>query len=137
MGAVKELNYKKVIEKLLLRYPLYKKSLQDEEKGVISLLPSLTPPYGQERVKGGKSDYISTSEKFGVKRAERRLAVEQVESCLEMLDEEERKLIEEAYFYYPNLQMEAIYSHLNCSKSKYYRTRDKAFYKMAIMLNLI
>jgi ArpU family phage transcriptional regulator len=124
-----------VIEKMLRQYPLFKKSLEEERKGVFLLFLSLTPRYRIEQVQGGKIG--STTERYGIKRADKRLLVEQVDSCLEVLNDEERRLVEEAYFCSVRPPMDIIYDKLGVSRPTYYRIRDRAFQKIAMLLNLI
>jgi hypothetical protein len=60
--------YRKIVEKSLRDYPMMKEAIQDRE--MTDLLPSCVPVYGEEMITGN-SPFSSTTELYGIKRAER------------------------------------------------------------------
>lgn len=128
----KKPKWRKQIEDMLRKYPRYKRSVQ---LNLVELFPSLTTSYS-ERVSGGQSEFISSTEKFGVKRAEQLRVVELVELSLEFLTPDEREVIEESYFT-GKLPVGIICDRLGWSKRKYMYLKQSAIEKIAEALYLI
>lgn len=83
--------YIKEVEISLYQYPLIKKISQEAD------YPSCVPVY-EERTSTAYSEFVSTTEKYGVQRADNRLLVERIERGLSLLSEEQRIIIEACYF---------------------------------------
>jgi hypothetical protein len=83
--------YIKEVEISLYQYPLIKKISQEAD------FPSCTPMY-DERTSPVFSEYSSTTEKYGVRRADNRLLVERIERGLNLLSPTQRTIIEACYF---------------------------------------
>lgn len=128
MGALKTppKMYRKQVEDVLRKYPLYKQALR------FRLYPSVTMDYETERVDGGEKEYASSTEKYGIIRAEYRQLVEQVDEMLEVLSDKEKKLIEQTYF----KEKPLVWELLNLSRANYYIKRNEVLEKLAIMFNL-
>ena len=129
MGALKEWDYRREVAKILVRYPVYKKSLE-----------VLFPPTVyrlEERTEGGKKEFRSSTEKYGMIRAERSKLVERIEKALEILTEKEREIIEETYLKPSVKPASEKWEELGWSKTHYYRVRNNALEKLAIALGII
>lgn len=128
MGALKTppKMYRKQVEDILRKYPLYKQALK------FRLYPSVTMDYSVERVEGGEKEYASSTEKYGVIRVEYRQLVEQVDGMLEVLTTPEIELITRSYF-----KEEAfVWEGLGLSRATYYIKRNEVIDKLAIVCNL-
>lgn len=136
----KKPSYRKKVESILQEYPILKESVelekQLEREGLGDLLPSLTSTYG-ERV-GGYSEYRSDTEKFGIIRANKRTRIKVIETALQVLNLDERYLIEERYLKTKQMITDAtVYESLGWSQRHYYRVKDQAMKKLAIVLNVV
>jgi hypothetical protein len=128
MGALKTppKMYRKQVEDILRKYPLYKQALK------FRLYPSVTMDYETERVDGGEKEYASSTEKYGIIRAEYSRLVEQVDEMLEVLSDQEIELIARSYF-----KEEAfVWEVLGLSRASYYIKRNDVLDKLAIVCNL-
>lgn len=125
MGALKTPPkiYRKKVEAILRRYPLYKQALK------FRLYPSVTMDYS-ERVQGGEQEYASSTEKYGIIRAQYRMIVEQVDAVMQLLTDEEKQVIKCTYFEPVPFPWEVI----GWSRANYYNKRNSALEKMAIVL---
>jgi ArpU family phage transcriptional regulator len=83
--------YIKEVEMLLYQYPLIKKISQEAD------YPSCVPVY-EERTSPAYSEFSSTTEKYGLKRADNRLLIERIERGLSLLSSTQRTIIEACYF---------------------------------------
>lgn len=132
MGAVarnwRKPEYRKKVEKILSDYVPMKKSLQGWE-----LFPSCVPIYGEEEITS--SSRWSSTERYGIKRAERKRTVQQIEKALNILSQEEREAIERTYFDY--LTTVQVCMELKMSERTYRRIKSRALEKIAMVLNLI
>lgn len=148
MGAVsnkepvyRKPSYRKRVEKILLEYPILKESMEIEQRlereGLGDLLPSLTSAYG-ERI-GGYSEYRSDTEKFGIMRANKWARIKVIESALQVLNLDERYLIEERYFDTERQLVTdiTVYESLGWSPRHYYRVKNQAMRKLAMVLNVV
>ncbi len=118
--------YRKQVEDILRKYPLYKQALK------FRLYPSVTMDYSVERVEGGEQEYQSSTEKYGVIRAEYSRLVEQVDWMMEVLTDKEKQLVEKSFF-----KEEAfVWEVLNLSRAGYYIKRNDVLDKLAIVCNL-
>ena len=109
------------VENMLEKYPSYKRSMEE--------LPSCVPSY-EERVQGGESEFISSTEKYAFIRIERRRLVTDVELALSFLTDKEKKLIHLTYFQEDKPLINIVWQQLFMSKSTYYRQRDSILDKM-------
>jgi RinA family phage transcriptional activator len=133
----KKPQYRKEVEKWLRDYPYLKESIEDRE--MIDLFPSCVPVYGEENF-GGGGGFSSSTERYGIKRAERhswekQLWVQRIERALATLDEDERAVIEKSYF--DGLPAIVVCRHLRMSEATCRRIKARAIEKVALVLNLI
>jgi DNA-directed RNA polymerase specialized sigma subunit len=124
MGALK-MDYRREVEKMLRKYPSYKRSM--------NVLPACVPSY-EERVQGGEQEFISSTEKYAFIRAERRVLVEDVELALSFLSPKEKQLIQLTYFQEERPLINIIWIKLHMSKSTYYRQKDAILDKIVSLL---
>jgi ArpU family phage transcriptional regulator len=116
--------YWKEVETWLRQYPLLKEIIQDAD------YPSCTPSY-EERTSPGYSEFVSTTEKYGVKQADNRLLVERIERGLSWLSDEQREIIEACYFR-PTFPGVLIFAERHgMSKPQYQRLKKQAIQKIA------
>jgi hypothetical protein len=129
---------KREIENMLRRYPLYKKAIEDGslQRSMANYFPSCTSAY-QERV-NEYSKWKSSTERYGIKRAEKYVLVKQVEMGLGVLTQEERKIIE-VYYFQPDKWPGVVEfcDQYRLSEATYHRVKREALWKMAIVWNLI
>jgi ArpU family phage transcriptional regulator len=125
--------YKKLVERILREYPILKKSIDEVEP---YLYPSCTTIY-EERIGHAYREYTSSTEKYGIRKAEKKIQVAQIEKALEVLSSDELKLVEARYFYINVLSDSLVYDRLGWSKRNYYRIKSQAICKIALALNLI
>jgi len=112
---------------MLTKYPVYKKMQEIDYPSLIRLNDS--------KVQGGLQQ--PTTEKYGIRRAERARIIEQVEYAMLFLSGDERKLIEETYF---QLNKEPVYivcNRLGLGKTAYYERKRRILKRMAEVLGLI
>jgi hypothetical protein len=86
--------YKKLVEHILREYPILKESIAEYER---DHYPSCTTVY-EERIGRTYNEYISSTEQFGVRRADKQLQVRRTENALQILSVKERELIKLRYF---------------------------------------
>ncbi|OYD06111.1 hypothetical protein CHM34_18085 [Paludifilum halophilum] len=131
--------YRKEVERILKEYPVLKVAVETEqeaEKAGAGLYPSCTSSY-EERVSGGYSEYQSSTERYGIRRASKQLKLRRIDQALLALDIDERLLVEERYFDQANPSDAIVYDCLGWSKRNYYRVKSRAFKKLAFALNLL
>lgn len=128
MGALRQVKpeYRKIIEKMLINYPIYKQMQEID-------YPPMIPLRG-ESVQGGIKEY--TTEKYGIRRAERAKIIDQVEYALLFLTREERKLIEETYFR-DQKSVDIIHERLAWARSTYYMKKGQIIRKIAVILEMV
>jgi ArpU family phage transcriptional regulator len=138
-----QMEWKKVLkclEKMLYEYPLLKISLENEreleQEGLSNLYPSMTSSY-EHRTSKGYSEYQSSTEKYALLRAAKQMKLRQVERALEVLNMEEKAIIEEKYFNPMRHFDSYIYDKLGFSKSTYQRLKKSALKKLAVALNIM
>jgi hypothetical protein len=124
MGALK-FDYRREVEQMLKKYMSYKRSM--------NILPACVPTY-EERVQGGEQEYISSTEKYAIIRAERRALVEDVELVLSFLSTKEKELIKLTYFQEDKPLINIVWVKLHMSKSMYYRQRNLILDKITPVL---
>jgi ArpU family phage transcriptional regulator len=118
-------NHRKTVERILKKYPIYKTSMLK--------FPSCVTNLSYERVQGGYKEFQSTTEKFAIVHADRSRLVKQVDQSLELLEVEERKVIEETYFRSGWYQINIVWERLGMSKSTYYRKKQEILDKLAML----
>lgn len=118
--------YRKIIEKMLIKYPIYKQMQQIDYPPLI--------PSSDEQVQGGLKKYKSTTEKYGIRRAERAKIIDQVEYALLFLSSDERKLIAETYFTLDREPVYIVQERLGLGKTAYHERKRAIFKKMAEVL---
>jgi ArpU family phage transcriptional regulator len=119
--------YWKETEEVLRQYPLLKQITQGID------YPSCVPSY-EERTSPVYSEFVSTTEKYGVQRADNRLLVERIERGLSLLSEEQRTIIEACYFDrdFPGV-IEFAQRH-GLSRAGYHRLKKEAIQTIAKFL---
>lgn len=124
-----EWSYREKMEKILRNYPLIKKriELQNEE-----FFPSCTTRYEEEA--SSNKTYASSTEKFGILRADSYQKIRPLEEALKILSNCEREVIEESYFQINTPQMSRLYEKWGYSQRSYYRIRSGAIEKLAFVL---
>lgn len=121
------------LESKLLEYPVLRGKLEVAKYD----FPSCVASY-KERVQGGPMEYTSSTERFGVKRAEHlekvMKEIAKIEVALEYLSDKEKTLIKEKYFDVEQPPDEIVFWRLGWSKRHYYRVKQYALEKLAEML---
>jgi ArpU family phage transcriptional regulator len=119
--------YIKEVEMLLYQYPLIKKISQEAD------YPSCVPVY-EERTSPAYSEFSSTTEKYGLKRADNRLLIERIERGLSLLSSTQRTIIEACYFDrdFPGV-IEFAQRH-GLSRAGYHRLKKEAIQTIAKFL---
>jgi ArpU family phage transcriptional regulator len=126
-------SYKKVVEHILREYPILKESIAEYER---DHYPSCTTVY-EERIGRTYNEYISSTEQFVVRKADKELQVRRIEQALKILSIKEKKLIEVRYFDQNDPIDYAVCQQLGCSRSDYYRVKKRAIHKLALAMNII
>lgn len=125
-------NYKRKVERILYSYPALVAATKGED---FDLFPPITQQFTDGP--GGGSGIKNTTEKFGILRAEKKLKVEAINRGLEALTFTERELIEAKYFNPDQLADRAVSEKLAVGSTTYYKFKEQALNKMAIVLNII
>lgn len=123
----KKPRYRKSVEKLLSDYIPLKKSLQGWD-----LFPSCVPVYGEDGFLTSSTG--SSTERYGIKRVERRKKIQQIEKALSALNEDEMEVISKTYF--EELSVITVCEELKVSPATYRRIKARAIDKIALALNL-
>ncbi|SFJ82853.1 ArpU family phage packaging/lysis transcriptional regulator [Thermoflavimicrobium dichotomicum] len=123
-------DYRRKVERLLRQYPLLKVAVEQLEKEY----PSCIPMYELERVQGG--DLSNSTQSYATRRAEKKILLERIEKALEVLNLDERFLIEEKYFDLNCPPDDIICHRLGWSQRTYYRIKQQAIEKLAFVLDL-
>jgi ArpU family phage transcriptional regulator len=126
-------SYKKIVECILREYPILKESIVEYER---DHYPSCTTVY-EERIGRTYSEYISSTEQFGIRKADKELKVRRTEQALKILSEKEKRLIEVRYFDQNDPIDYAVCQQLGWSRSDYYRVKKRAIQKLALAMNII
>lgn len=125
----KKPEYRKILERMLRKYPIYKQ-MQNVD------FPPIVVPVGDEYyIKSGLRQ--PTTEKYGIRRAERAQLIDQIESALLFLSSDERKLVEETYFSFEREPVYIICDRLGLSKTAYFDKKRRILKRMAEALGLI
>ncbi|KXG42865.1 ArpU family phage packaging/lysis transcriptional regulator [Tepidibacillus decaturensis] len=130
--------YVRKVERILYEYPALKASQENEKElekaGLGNLFPSLISSY-EDSIRG--TDISNTTEKFGIKRAEKALKIMQIERALNALNHEEKRLVKEKYFNPAFPSDIRVYTSLNLGSTAYYKLKDQTIRKVATALNII
>lgn len=128
--AVEMINkrYRKQVVEMLHMYPLYKKALEGE-------FPSCTPTY--EESIHGYSEFQSTTERYVAKREHKYNIVCQIDRAIEVLDEDERTVIETLYLDGEDINMVQASQKIGMSEATIRRKKNSSIYKIAVVLNII
>ncbi|MBS7531298.1 hypothetical protein IC619_012425 [Hazenella sp. IB182353] len=130
----------KQLEKMLYEYTLFQTSLDNEAElekaGLSNHYPSMTASY-EEKVSRSYSEYQSSTEKYGIKNASKKLRVHQMERALAVLVEDEKMIIHHKYLQPERISDSLVYDQLGISRSTFYRHKKTAFEKLAVALNLL
>lgn len=131
--------YRKEVERILKEYPVLKIAVEADqaaEEAGAGLYPSCTSSY-EERVSGGYSEYRSSTERYGIKRASKQLKLRWIEKALMVLDFDERFLVEERYMTLPNPRDKELQLRFSWSERQYRRIKAEAIRKLAVALNIL
>lgn len=129
MAAIATKNYKRTIEMMLREYPYAKRALE------AGLFPRLVPLY--EEVSGGGSAQGSTTERSALLRVEKENLCRAVETALDVLLDNERKIIDFFYFTEDRFPVYRFCQDNFLSERTFYRMKAAALEKMARVLGLI
>lgn len=134
-GGAKKPPYKRQVEELLRSYPTYRHWMNEKLKYEF---PSGITSY--EEGHGGRSEYQSSTERYGIKRAEiynRTKEVQQVDSALRILNRDEKKIIEAYYFLsdeWPGVEVFIEKEKMCMGKTTYHKVKKGALEKLAFIL---
>lgn len=120
--------YRKQIVEMLYMYPLYKKALEDE-------FPSCTTTY--EESIPGYSEFQSSTERYIIKREHKYNVVRQVDRAVEVLDEDEKVVVETLYLSGEDITMVEASQKIGMSEATIRRKKNSSLYKIAVVLNII
>jgi ArpU family phage transcriptional regulator len=130
-GGIMGQNYKRKVERILYSYPALLAAIECDE---VNLFPSVTANYGEG---GGAGSITSTTEKYGIMRAEKKLKVDAIARGLAALTYTERDLIQQKYFNPAQPKDAEVCEQINVGSTTYYKFKEQALHKMAIALNII
>lgn len=125
-------SYRKKVEQILRTYPLIKKRIERENA---EKLPSCTTWYEENKVQETMG-YSSTTEKYGILRAEQFKEIRPIEDALTVLSKGEREWVRESYFGVDTLSIDEICEKLGYSRRSYFRMKSEVLEKLAFVLGL-
>lgn len=131
--------YRRKVERILKNYPILKAAVELQQKEDAAGLGDFPPCIAsyEERVSAGYSEYRSSTERYGIKRATMYIELQRIEAALMALDFDERFLIEGRYFDRSGYNDSVVYDRLGWSKRHYYRVKARAIKKLALVLGLL
>jgi ArpU family phage transcriptional regulator len=127
--------YKQTVERRLYEYPLLKQSIKNAQVWE-EFMPSLTPSY-EERTSPSYSEYVSSTERFGILRAMKQIQLQEIEEALACLTVDEQAVVRERYLNPVQPPDSVVMDTLGIGKSKYYQIKSSAISKMAKILNVV
>lgn len=138
IDEVPKSKYVRQTERALYEYAALKVALQNEEElereGLGNLFPSLVPAY-EESMGGGTIS--NPTEAWGMRRAEKKMKVRQIDRALSILASDEKEMVQVKYLNHsqPSDVRSAI--ELEWPERTYFRVKDRALRKIATALNII
>ncbi|WP_374717109.1 ArpU family phage packaging/lysis transcriptional regulator [Geobacillus thermodenitrificans] len=124
---------KEAVEATLEKYRMYMLTVPDEFLPRVTQTYSLVPP-------SQTNAFHSSTEDIAVKRAdfdrEKCKYMEKIHRAVNRLTKLQRELIVKRYMTFEELRDYDVYNDMCISESKYYREREKAFYKIAFALGI-
>ena len=131
--------YRRKVERILKNYPILKAAVELQQKEDAAGLGDFPPCIAsyEERVSAGYSEYRSSTERYGIKRATKQIELQRIERAVEILDLDERLLIQERYMTIPCPRDKELQERLCWSERNYRRIKAAAIRKLAGALNLI
>ncbi|WP_378210024.1 ArpU family phage packaging/lysis transcriptional regulator [Anoxybacteroides rupiense] len=125
---------KEAVEAALEKYRIYILTVPDE------WLPKVTQTYHLDVPPSNTNAFYSSTESAAIKRAdferERDEYMERIRRAVNKLNKMERELIIKRYMALEESYDYEIYNEMGISESKFYRIREKAFYKLAFALRI-
>ncbi|MBD1373763.1 hypothetical protein IC620_15565 [Hazenella sp. IB182357] len=131
-AATNKPDYRKQVEAMLKAYPWVKQTIQESNE---ELYPSCVPIY-EEMFGHGEKEYASSTEKYGMKRAQKYEQLKELENTLKHLKLDERMVITETYFKNHNLTTDVLCERIGMSRRTYFRAKSSAFSKIADAMGL-
>lgn len=125
---------KEAVEAALEKYRMYMLTVPDEYLPRVTQTYSLVPP-------SNTNAFHSSTEDVAIKKVdferERDEYMERIRRAVNRLNKMERELIIKRYMTYDEESYDyEIYNAMGISESKFYRVREKAFYKLAFALRI-
>ena len=124
---------KKAVEAALEKYRMYMLTIPDEFLPRVTQTYSLVPP-------SQTNAFHSSTEDAAIKKVdferERDEYMERIRRAVNRLTKLQRELIVKRYMTFEELRDYDVYNDMCISESKYYREREKAFYKIAFALGI-
>jgi ArpU family phage transcriptional regulator len=103
------------------------------------ILPKITPSYSLVPPSNTNAFHSST-EDAAIKRVnyeiERHNFMRKIQQAVNRLSKRERELIIKTYMTYEDVYVFNVYSEMGISETTYYRIRERAFYKLALHLQV-
>jgi ArpU family phage transcriptional regulator len=124
---------KEAVEAALEKYRMYMLTVPDEFLPRVTQTYSLVPP-------SNTNAFHSSTESAAIKKAdferERDEYMERIRRAVNRLNKTERELIIKRYMSIDEPYDYEVYNEMGISESKFYRIREKAFYKLAFALRI-
>ncbi|WP_044639701.1 ArpU family phage packaging/lysis transcriptional regulator [Risungbinella massiliensis] len=136
MGAAlkyKKADYRKDVEAMLRSYHWLNEMVQEQNK---NLMPSCTSSAGDDGIRG-YSEFISPTEKMGVKRADNfyKANLVLINESLRKLSFKERIVIQETYLREDKQPVLEVCFRLGMKERSYYRLKREAIEKLAYWMD--
>lgn len=130
-----------IVTQMLMEYPALRAAVKLEEElereGLSNLYPSAVAVYGTDAPRG--TTVNKPTEKWGIRRLEwsaKALQVRQIERALEVLSEDERRLIEMRYLSPTIMPDKAVYQEMKVTAATGKRMKRRALLKIARVLGI-
>jgi ArpU family phage transcriptional regulator len=124
---------KEAVEAALEKYRMYMLTVPDEFLPRVTQTYSLVPP-------SNTNAFHSSTESAAIKKvdfeSERDEYMEKIRRAVNRLNKTERELIIKRYMSIDEPYDYEVYNEMGISESKFYRIREKAFYKLAFALRI-
>ncbi|BBW99029.1 ArpU family phage packaging/lysis transcriptional regulator [Geobacillus subterraneus] len=124
---------KEAVEAALEKYRMYMLTVPDEYLPRVTQTYSLVPP-------SQTNAFHSSTESAAIRKVdferERDEYMERIRRAVNRLNKTERELIIKRYMSIDEPYDYEVYNEMRISESKYYRIREKAFYKLAFALRI-
>lgn len=124
---------KAAVEAALERYRMYLLTVPDEFLPRVTQTFSLVPP-------SNTNEFYSSTESVAIQKVDfeqqRAEYIERMRRAVNRLNKIERELIVKRYMSFEESYDYEVYNDMGISESKYYRLREKSFYKLAFALRI-